>query len=136
MSSSVIVHVVQAYDFVLLLFSGLLAEGMLMPLHRMRFDGSLFLATFVGSVVTAAFLFRADAYLLRFLGQLDKQVQILALPLLVGCGSMIVSLFLMRDDRPIVRKWPFLWLAVSAVLLIVSRCYLTRMFRGWTKAGS
>jgi hypothetical protein len=90
MSSSVIVHVVQAYDFVLLLFSGFLAEGMLIPLHWLRFDGSLFLAAFVGSVVTVACLFRADAYVLRFLGQLDKQVQILALPLLVGCGTMIV----------------------------------------------
>jgi hypothetical protein len=61
MSPSVIVHILQAYDFALLLFSGLLAEGMLTPLHWLRFDGSLFLATFVGSVVTAAFLFRADA---------------------------------------------------------------------------
>jgi polysaccharide biosynthesis protein PslA len=135
MSSSVIGHIVQAYDFVLLLFSGLLAESMLMPLHSLRFDGSLFLATFVGSVVTVACLFRAGAYVVRFLGQLDKQVQILALPLLVGCGTMIVSLSLVRDDRLIARKWPFLWLAVSAVLLIVSRCYLTWMFRGWTKAG-
>jgi hypothetical protein len=57
MSSSVIVHIVQAYDFVLLLFSGLLAQGMLTPLHRLRFDGSLFLATFLGSVVSAPFSF-------------------------------------------------------------------------------
>jgi polysaccharide biosynthesis protein PslA len=108
---------------------------MLTKLHWVRFDGSLFLATFVGSVVTAAFLFRADAYVLRFLCQLDKQVQILALPLLVGCGSMIVSLSLMRDDRLIVRKWPFLWIALSAILLIVSRCYLTWMLRGLTTSG-
>jgi hypothetical protein len=130
MSSSVIVHIVQAYDFVLLLFSGLLAQGMLTPLHRLRFDGSLFLATFVGSVVTAAFLSRADAYMLRFLCQLDKQVQILALPLLVGCGSVIVSLSLMRDDRLVPQEWPFLWLILSAILLTVSRCYLTQMLRG------
>jgi Undecaprenyl-phosphate glucose phosphotransferase len=135
MSPSVIVHIVQAYDFVLLFFSGWLAEGMLTPLHWLRFDGSLFLATFVGSVVTAAFLFRADAYVLRFLCRLDKQVQILALPLLVGCGSMIVSLSLMRDDRLVVREWPFLWLTLSAVLLIVSRCCLTRVLLGWTKSG-
>jgi FlaA1/EpsC-like NDP-sugar epimerase len=108
---------------------------MLTPLHRLRFDGSLFLAEFVGSVVTAAFLFRADAYALRFLCQLGKQLQILALPLIVGCGSMIASLSLMGDDRLIVREWPFLWLASSAVLLIVSRCYLARMLRGWTESG-
>jgi polysaccharide biosynthesis protein PslA len=135
LSPSVIVHIVQAYDFALLLFSGLLAEGILKPLHWLRFDGLLFLATFVGSVVTAAFLFRADAYVLRFLCRLDKQVQILALPLLVGCGSMIVSLSLMRDDRLIGREWPFLWLTLSAVLLIASRCCLTRVLRGWTKSG-
>jgi polysaccharide biosynthesis protein PslA len=135
MSSSVIVHIVQACDFVLLLFSGLLAQGMLTPLHRLRFDGSRFLATFVGGVLTAAFLFRADAYMLRFLCQLDKQVQSLALPLLVGCGSMVVSLSLMRDDRLVSREWPFVWLALSAVLLIVSRCYLAQMLRGWTESG-
>jgi FlaA1/EpsC-like NDP-sugar epimerase len=48
---------------------------------------------------------------------------------------MIVSLSLMRDDRLIVREWPFLWLTLTAVLLIVSRYYLTRVLRGWTKSG-
>jgi polysaccharide biosynthesis protein PslA len=134
-SPSVIVHIVQTHDFVLLLFSGLLAEVILTPLHWPRFDGPLFLATFVGSVVTAAFFSRADAYLLRFLSLLGKQLHILTLPLLVGCGSMIVSLSLMRDDRPIVREWPFLWLGVSAVLMIASRCYLTRMIRDWRESG-
>jgi hypothetical protein len=99
MSPSVVVHIVQAYDFVLLLFSGLLAEGMLTPIHWLRFDGSFFLATFVGSLVTAAFFSRAEFYLLRSLCRLSKQLQVMALPLLVGCGSMIVSLSLMRDDR-------------------------------------
>jgi Undecaprenyl-phosphate glucose phosphotransferase len=66
---------------------------------------------------------------------LDKQVQVLALPLLVGCGSMIVSLSLMRDDRLVSREWPFFWLVVSGVLLIASRCYLTEMLRGWAEAG-
>jgi Undecaprenyl-phosphate glucose phosphotransferase len=134
-SPSVVVHIVQAHDFVLLLFSGLLAEVVLTPLHWPCFDGPLFLATFVGSAVTAAFFSRADAYLLRFLSLWGKQLHIMALPLLVGCGSMIVSLSLMRDDRPIVREWPFLWLAVSAVLLIASRCYLTRMIREWRESG-
>jgi polysaccharide biosynthesis protein PslA len=135
MSPSVIVHIVQAYDFGLLLFSGSLAEGMLTPPHWLRFDGSLLLATFVGSLVTAALFSRAEFYLLRSLCRLGKQLRIMALPLLVGCGSMIVSLSLMRDDRPIVREWPFLWLAVSTVLLITSRCYLTRMLHGWTESG-
>jgi|HubBroStandDraft_6_1064221.scaffolds.fasta_scaffold132584_2 Undecaprenyl-phosphate glucose phosphotransferase len=134
-SPSVTVHIVQAHDFVLLLFSGLLAEVILSPLHWPRFDGSLFLATLVGSVVTAAFLLRADAYLLRFLCQFGKQLQTMALPLIVGCGGMIVSLSLMRDDRLVSREWPFLWLALGAVLLIASRCYLTRMIREWRESG-
>jgi len=135
MSPSVIVHIVQAYDLGLLLFSGLLTAGMMPPLHWLRFDGSLFLATFVGSAVTATLFSRADVYLLLSLCQLGKQLQILTLPLLVGCSSMIVSLSLMRDVRPIVREWPFFWLAISAVLLIASRCCLTRMLRGWREAG-
>jgi Undecaprenyl-phosphate glucose phosphotransferase len=48
---------------------------------------------------------------------------------------MIVSLSLMRDDRLVSREWPFLWLALGAVLLIASRCYLTRMIREWRESG-
>jgi hypothetical protein len=40
MSPSVIVHIVQAYDFVLLLLSGLRAESMLTRLYSLRFAGS------------------------------------------------------------------------------------------------
>src|ERR1700678_3805609 len=60
MRPAVIVRIVQASDLLLLLFSGLLAKGMLLtPLHWLRFDGSLLLATFVGSAVTTVFFSRA-----------------------------------------------------------------------------
>jgi polysaccharide biosynthesis protein PslA len=135
MPSAVIMHIVQASDVLLLLFSGLLAKGILTPHHWLRSDGPLFLATFVGSVVATVFLSRAGAYQLRFLSPPHKPLQILPLPLLVGGGSMIVCLFLMRDAGLVFREWPFLWLFLSAVLLTASRCYLSRLIRGWTESG-
>jgi Undecaprenyl-phosphate glucose phosphotransferase len=133
--SAVVMHIVQASDVLLLLVSGLLAKGILTPLHWLRFDGSLILATFVGSVVATVFLSRADAYQLRSLCPPGKPLQILPLPLLVGGGSMIVCLFLMRDASLVFREWPFLWLFLSAVLLTASRRYLSRLLRGWTESG-
>ncbi len=135
MSPAVIVRVVQASDLLLLLFSGLLAKSTLTPLHWLRSDGALFLATFVGSVVASVFLSRAGAYQLRSLCPLSKSLQILPLPLLVGGGSMIVCLFLMRDGSAAFREWPFVWLFSSAVLLTASRGYLSRLLRRWTESG-
>jgi polysaccharide biosynthesis protein PslA len=135
MSPSVIVNIVQASDLLLLLFSGLLAKGVLTPLHGLRSDGSLLLATMAGSVATAVFLSRADAYLLHSLRSLGRQLQLLAIPLLVGGGSMIACLFLMRDDDLVFRQWPLLWLLFSAVLLIASRCFLSRLLREWMESG-
>ena len=96
-SPAVIVRIVQASDLLLLLFSGLLAKSVLTPLYWLRSDGALVLATLVGSVVATVFLSRAGTYQLRSLSSLGKSLWILALPLLVGGGSMIVCLFLMRD---------------------------------------
>jgi Undecaprenyl-phosphate glucose phosphotransferase len=135
MSPAVIVRIVQASDLLLLLFSGLLAKNMLTPRHWLRSDGALVLATLVGSVVATVFLSRAGAYQLRSLSPPGKSLQILALPLLVGGGSMIVCLFLMRDASIMFRESPFLWLSFSAVLLTASRCYLSRLLRRWTESG-
>ena len=48
---------------------------------------------------------------------------------------MIVCLFLLRDDNLLFREWPFLWLLLSAVLLTASRCYVSRLLRGWAESG-
>jgi Undecaprenyl-phosphate glucose phosphotransferase len=135
MSPSVIVNIVQTSDLLLLLFCGLLSTSVLTPLHGLRFDGSLFLITATASFVTAAFLARAHAYLLSSLCSLGKQLKLLPVPLLAGCGSMIVCLFLMRDDNLSFREWPFLWLFSSAVLLVAWRCYLSRQLNSWSDSG-
>ncbi len=114
MSPSVIVNIVQASDLLLLLFCGLLGTSV-MTLRGLHSDGSLFLATATASFVAAVFLSRADAYLLSSLRSLGKQLKLLPMPLLAGAGSMIVCLFLMRDDGLVFREWPFLWLFSSAV---------------------
>jgi polysaccharide biosynthesis protein PslA len=135
LSPSVIAHLVQAFDLLLLLFSGMLARSLLTPVHWRSSHGSFFVATVVGSVVTAVLLSRANAYQLRALCLLGKQLQSLLLPLLVGGGTMIVCLFLIRADDPIFREWPFLWLLFGAGLLILSRWYLSWLLRGWLASG-
>jgi Undecaprenyl-phosphate glucose phosphotransferase len=134
-SPSVIVNIVQASDLLLLLFCGLLSTSVLTTLHGLRFDGSLFLITATASFVTAAFLARAHAYLLSSLCLLGKQLKLLPVPLLAGCASMIVCLFLIRDDNLSFREWPFLWLVSSAVLLVAWRCYLSRQLNSWSDSG-
>ena len=135
MSSPVIMNIVQASDLLLLLCSGVLAKAILSSLHEPLFDKSLFLATIAGSVVTAVFLTRADAYPPHSLRSLGKQLQLLPLPLLLGAGSAMACLFLMRDEGKVFRQWPFLWLLLSAVLLTAARCYLSRLLRTWIASG-
>jgi Undecaprenyl-phosphate glucose phosphotransferase len=135
MSPAVIVRIVQASDLLLLLFSGVLAKSMLTPRPWLASDGSLVLATCLGSVVATVFLSRAGAYRLRLLYPLGKSLQILPLPMLVGGGSMIVCLFLMGDGSLGFRESPFVWLFFSAVLLTASRGYLSRLLRRWTESG-
>jgi Undecaprenyl-phosphate glucose phosphotransferase len=134
MSLSVIVNIVQASDLLLLLFCGLLGTSV-MKLRGLRFDGSLFLITTTASFVTAASLARAHGYLLSSLCSLGKQLKLLPVPLLAGCGSMIVCLYLMRDDNLSFREWPFLWLFSSAILLVAWRCYLSRQLNSWSDSG-
>jgi Undecaprenyl-phosphate glucose phosphotransferase len=135
MSPSVIVNIVQASDLFLLLTSGLLARILLRPLRGLHADGSLFLATITASLVTTVFLSRAHAYRLSSLCSLGKQLKALLVPLLTGGASMIVCLFLTRDESLVFREWPFLWLFASAQLLAASRFYLSRLLHRWSEAG-
>ena len=135
LSSLVIVSIVQASDLVWLLFAGLLAMSMPSPLRGLRAGGSVLLATLTGSFVAAAFLSRAQTYQLPSLRSLGKQMQLLPMPLLGGGCSMMVCLFLMREVGPGFRRWPFLWLMFSAILLIASRCYLSRLLGRWMESG-
>jgi Undecaprenyl-phosphate glucose phosphotransferase len=134
-SPSVIVSMVQASDLFQLLFCGLLAKSVLTPLRGLHADGSLFLATITASLVTAVFLSRAHAYRLSSLCSLGKQLKALPVPLLAGGGSMIVCLFLMRDEGLVFRHWPFVWLVSAALLLIASRLYLSRLLHAWSDSG-
>jgi polysaccharide biosynthesis protein PslA len=134
-SPSIILNIVQASDLFLLLFCGLLVKSLLTPLRTTRLDGPLFLATALGSFVAAVFLSRAGVYLLSSLCSLGEQLRLSLLPLLAGGGSMIVCLFLLRRDDSASREWPFLWLFSSAILLIISRCYLSQLLRKWLAAG-
>jgi Undecaprenyl-phosphate glucose phosphotransferase len=135
MSSRVIVSIVKAFDLFWLLFAGLLAKSMPSPLHGVRADGSLFGATLAGSFVAAVFLSRADAYQLTSLRSLGKQMQLMPMPLLGGGCSMMVFLFLMREVGPGFRRFPFLWLMCSVLLLIASRCYLSELLGQWMESG-
>jgi polysaccharide biosynthesis protein PslA len=40
---------------------------------------------------------------------------------------MMVCLFLTRNDGLVYREWPFIWLFTSAVVLVASRTYLSRL---------
>jgi polysaccharide biosynthesis protein PslA len=134
-SPSVIVNMVQASDLFLLLISALLARSVLTPLRDLHADGSLFLATITASLVTTVFLFRVNAYRLSSLCSLGKQLKALPVPLLAGGASMIVCLFLTRDESLVFRQWPFLWLFSTALLLAASRLYLSRLLHRWSDSG-
>jgi Undecaprenyl-phosphate glucose phosphotransferase len=134
-SPSVVVNIVQVTDSLLLLFCGLLARSMLTTLEGLHSDGSLFLATATAAFVVAVFLSRADAYLLTSLRSLGQQLKLLPIPLLAGAGSMMVCLFLMRHDGLVFRQWPFLWLFLSAITVVASRSYLSRLLHRWTESG-
>src|SRR6202453_435191 len=134
-SAAVIVNIVQASDLLLLLFCGWLARSMLTASPAAHVDGSLFLATVTGSFVGAVCLFRAGAYLLTSLRSLGTQLKLLPLPLVAGGGSMMVCLFLMRNDDLVYREWPFFWLFSSAVVLVASRTYLSRLLHTWIGSG-
>ncbi|MGA3223736.1 MAG: undecaprenyl-phosphate glucose phosphotransferase [Acidobacteriaceae bacterium] len=134
-SPSVIVNLVQASDVVLLLLSGLPARRVLTPLRGMHADGSLFLAAVTASLVTVVFLSRAHAYRLSSLCSLGKQLKAIPVPLFTGGASMIVCLFLTRDETLVFRQWPFLWLFSSALLLAATRFYLSRLLHRLSDSG-
>ena len=134
-SPAIIVNVVQASDLLLLLLSGWLASSMLAGLRSLDAGGPLLLATATGGVIAAVFLSRGRAYELFSLRSLGGQLKLLPLPLLAGGGSIIVCLFLMREDGLVFREWPFLWLLLSAALLLGSRAYLSRLLHGWMLSG-
>jgi polysaccharide biosynthesis protein PslA len=135
MSAAVIVNIVQASDLLLLLISGWLARGILTALPAMNVNGSLIVATVTGSFVGAVCLFRVGAYRLVSLRSLATQLKVLPLPLLAGGGSMMVCLFLMRNDGLVYREWPFLWLFSGALLLVSSRTCLSRLLHSWIGSG-
>src|SRR5271168_4118307 len=112
-SPAIIVNMVQASDLLLLLLSGWLASSMLTALRPLDAGGPLLLATVSGGLVAAVFLSRGGAYELFSLRSLGGQLKLLPLPLLAGGGSIIVCLFLMRDDALAFREWPFFWLLLS-----------------------
>jgi Undecaprenyl-phosphate glucose phosphotransferase len=134
MSPAVIVNIVQVCDLVLLLCSGVVA-GTMLRLLGLPSGRSLFLAAVTASAVSAAFLSRADAYLLSSLCSLGKQLRLLPLPLLAGAGSMIACLFFLGDDGPVFRTWPFLWLFASFILFMASRWCLSQLLSRWSRAG-
>jgi Undecaprenyl-phosphate glucose phosphotransferase len=135
MSAAVIVNIVQASDLLLLLFCGWLARSMLTALSALHVNGSLFLATVTGSFVAAECLFRAGAYRLTSLRSLGAQLKRLPRPVLAGGASILVCLFLMPRDGLVYREWPFVWLFSSAVALVSSRIYLSRLLNAWIGSG-
>jgi Undecaprenyl-phosphate glucose phosphotransferase len=108
---------------------------MLSPLPWPRSDGSLILATLLGSLVTVISLRRSDAYLLRSLSTLGKALQTVFVSLLIGGGCMIVGLFMTNDAGPGFRDWSVCWLIVSIFLLTASRSYLSRLLSAWACSG-
>jgi Undecaprenyl-phosphate glucose phosphotransferase len=101
----------------------------------MHADGSLFLAAVTASLVTVVFLSRAHAYRLSSLCSLGKQLKAIPVPLFTGGASMIVCLFLTRDETLVFRQWPFLWLFSSALLLAATRFYLSRLLHRLSDSG-
>ena len=135
LSTAIIARVVQASDLMLLLLSGAMARNLLAPLPWPRSESSLFLATFLGSLVTLITLRRSNAYQLRLLSPLGEALKVLYLALLLGAGCMIVGLFLSNDAGPGFREWSMCWLAVSVFVLTLSRAYLSRLLHAWAYSG-
>ena len=134
-SPAIIHRVVQAGDLLLLLFGGWLAKSMLAPLPWANSDGSLVLATVIGTLVTVFSLSHADAYRMRELLSLAGALKVLFLSLAVGGGCMIVCLFLMNDAGPGFREWSLCWLMIGAFLLSLSRAYLSLLLNAWSHSG-
>ncbi|HTZ57381.1 MAG TPA: undecaprenyl-phosphate glucose phosphotransferase [Acidobacteriaceae bacterium] len=133
LSASVITRSVQASDVFLLLLCGWLTK--IMFASAPQTGGRYLLATLAGSLVAARWLARADVYELSALCSLGTQVRYLPLPLLGGAGSMIVCLFLMRDDGLVSRRWPLLWLLLSTTVLLAWRWILWRLLQRWSHSG-
>ena len=104
LSSAVISNIVEASDLLLLLLSGVAARSLLSPVQQAHSGGVLFLATIAGSAVTAAFLARSQSYSVQSLGSLNRQMPLLAFPLLLGCGSTMVCLFLSENSNRMLRE--------------------------------
>jgi polysaccharide biosynthesis protein PslA len=135
LSPLVIVDVVRASDLLLLLVAGPFARLALRSLRAPWSDGQLLLATISGSVLTTFLLVRAHVYVLQSLCSVFTQLRLFAVPLLAGTGTLMVCLFLMGDEALPFREWPFVWLLISMVLLIASRCLLTRLLHQWSETG-
>jgi polysaccharide biosynthesis protein PslA len=129
LSPTVLTNLVQAGDVLLLLLCGLLTGTMAGPTES---AGSYSVATLAATLIVAWLLARGGAYGLPFLRSLSRQLKTLALSLLGGCGGMIVVLFLMREDS---RSWPFVWLSLSAGMLVGSRCILSPLLLRYSHSG-
>src|SRR6201996_1616321 len=130
LSPSVVVSLVQAWDVLLLLLSGLVATVFFSPAKPR--EGSYFLATLAGTTIALWFLVRGGAYSLPALSSFGKQLKNLTLSLLGGVGCMIITLFLMRVDG---RLWPLVWLSTSLVLALTARAVLSPVLGRWSHSG-
>jgi polysaccharide biosynthesis protein PslA len=133
LSASIIVKCIQVSDVSLLLFCGWLTGRVLAIAPQT--GGRYLLTTLAGSLLTALLLAGAGMYKLPLLCLLGKQLRSLTMPLLAGTGGMIVCLFLMRDDALVSRRYPLVWLSLSAAVLLAWRCALWRLLRSWSHSG-
>jgi polysaccharide biosynthesis protein PslA len=137
LSSTIVMNIIQAADLVLLLTGGLLAKASLSAANGgfSLFDKPLLLATIAGSLLTCIFLARAAAYVPHTLRSAGMQMERMAVPLLLGAAGQAVCLFMMSQNGPLLRLWPFVWALFSGLLLIIARLYVSRWMRGWLASG-
>ena len=135
LSTPVITLSVQVVDMALLLLAGMVAGAVLPPSPNATDHSSLVLAGVVASVATVVGLTRGKAYAIQSLGSVPRQVSIGSGAAVVGAAASILLLFLMRNDEPRIRVWPFVWLLTGSLLFLLSRYVLSHLVKRWTDSG-